>query len=50
VDGFKPVPDVRQRAARDDAHRVVDVALLHFVFDANALYASGVDVCWIGNV
>jgi len=35
VDGLEPVADVGEGATGDDAHRVVDVALLHLVFDTD---------------
>ena len=34
VDGLKTIPDVGQRAAHDDAHRIIEVGLLHLVFEA----------------
>ena len=37
VDRLEPVPDVGQRAADDDRHRVVDVAALHLVLDVDRL-------------
>ena len=29
LDRFQPVPDIRKRPRHDDAHRVIDVGLLH---------------------
>ena len=37
VDGLETVPDVGQRAAHDHAHRVVEIAALHFVEDGDGL-------------
>jgi hypothetical protein len=48
VDGLQPVADVRQGPPRDDAHRVVDVTLLHLVLDADTLDVRGVNlVCGV---
>src|SRR6266436_9940159 len=33
MDRLEPVADVRQRAADDDGHRVVQIGLPHFLFD-----------------
>jgi hypothetical protein len=35
MNGFEAVPDVRQRAAHDHAHRVIEIRLAHFVFYRN---------------
>ena len=37
VDGFQPVTNVRKSAADDHAHRVIEVARLHFVDNVDAL-------------
>jgi hypothetical protein len=37
VDRLEPVPDVRQRTAHDDRHRVLDVAALHLDLDVDRL-------------
>ena len=39
VDRLQAVPDVGQGAPGDDAHRVIDVGLLHLVLDADVLDA-----------
>lgn len=35
VHGLEAVPDLGQRTADDDAHRVIDVAALHLVLDVD---------------
>jgi len=41
VDGLEAVTGVRQGAPRDDRHRVVDVRLLHLLFDSGRLDFGG---------
>jgi len=40
VDGLEPVPDVRQRPADNDGHRVVEEAALHLDLDIDRLSPS----------
>ena len=35
VHRFETVPDIRERAANDHAHRVIEVAAAHFFFQRN---------------
>ena len=37
MDRLEPVADIRQRAADDDPHRVVEVAALHLGLDVDRL-------------
>src|SRR5262245_66326084 len=52
VHRFQPVSNIRQRASNDDAHRVINVRPLHFVFDVDGSLMEGesvviyVLVCW----
>src|SRR5579864_3848651 len=39
VNRLEPIPDVGERTADDDRHRVVDVAALHLVLDVDRLGA-----------
>ena len=46
VHRLEAVTDLRQRAADDDAHRVVDVAALHLLLDVDRLDAVSCFVAW----
>ena len=35
MDGFQTITDIGQRATDDDRHRVVEIGLLHLVFDVD---------------
>ena len=41
VDGLQAVADVRQRASHDHAHRVIEVRLLHLVFEVDVQDFAG---------
>ena len=43
VDGLQPVAHVGQRAADDDAHRVVEVARAHLLLELARLDAAGAE-------
>jgi len=44
VDGLEAVPDVRQGSTHDHAHRVIEVRLLHLVFEVDVQDFAG-DFC-----
>ena len=42
MDGFQTVANVRKSAAHDYAHGVFEIAFLHFVFDGDVGYFTGI--------